>query len=119
MILDGTPCTSQEKCPCNQGIVSLQLNRYGVIALIFTSEEIAMIEGVLGSFFSDNHTSEDLRKAYSRVWQHLAADTLDSEDLRRISSAVDFAMKNQFCESCSRESQRVLTTVLIKSISAQ
>ena len=72
-----------------------------------------MIEGVLGSFFSDNHTSEDLRKAYSRVWQHLAADTLDSEDLRRISSAVDFAMKNQFCESCSRESQRVLTTVLI------
>ena len=62
-----------------------------------------MIEGVLGSFFSDNHTS----------------DTLDSEDLRRISSAVDFAMKNQFCESCSRESQRVLTTVLIKSISAQ
>ena len=76
-----------------------------------------MIEGVLGSFFSDNHTSEDLRKAYSRVWQHLAADTL--EDLRRISSAVDFAMKNQFCESCSRESQRVLTTVLIKSISAQ
>lgn len=26
-----------------------------------------MIEGVLGSFFSDNHTSEDLRKAYSRV----------------------------------------------------
>ena len=78
-----------------------------------------MIEGVLGSFFSGNHTSENLRKAYSRVWQHLAADTLDSEDLRRISSAVDFAMKNQFCESCSRESQRVLTTVLIKSISAQ
>ena len=61
-----------------------------------------MIEGVLGSFFSDNHTSEDLRKAYSRVWQHLAADTLDSEDLRRISSAVDFAMKNQFCESCKQ-----------------
>ena len=61
-----------------------------------------MIEGVLGSFFSDNHTSEYLRKDYSRVWQHLAADTLDSEDLRRISSAVDFAMKNHFFESCSR-----------------
>lgn len=87
--------------------------------MIFTSEELAMIEGVLGSFFSGNHISEDLRNAYSRVWQHLAADTLDSADLQRISSAVDFAMKNQFCESCSRESQRVLTTVLIKAISAQ
>lgn len=62
-----------------------------------------MIEGVLGSFFSDNHTSEDLRKAYSRVWQHLAADTLDSEDLRRISSAVDFAMKNQFCDHAAEK----------------
>lgn len=62
-----------------------------------------MIEGVLDSFFSGNHISENLRKAYSRVWQHLAADTLDSEDLRRISSAVDFAMKNQFCESCSKQ----------------
>ena len=78
-----------------------------------------MIEGVLGSFFSDNHTSEDLRKAYSRVWQHLAADTLYSADRRRMSSAGEFAMKNQFGESCSRESQRVLTTGLIKSISAQ
>ena len=48
-----------------------------------------MIEGILDSFFSGNHISENLRKAYSRVWQHLAADTLDSEDLRRISSVVD------------------------------
>ena len=87
--------------------------------MVFTNEEVAMIEGIIGSFFSGGHVSEDVRHAYSRVWQHLAADTLDSEDLRRISSAVDFAMKNQFCESCSRESQRVLTTVLIKSISAQ
>ena len=87
--------------------------------MVFTNEEVAMIEGIIGSFFSGGHVSEDVRHAYSRVWQHLAADTLDSEDLQRISSAVDFAMKNQFCESCSRESQRVLTTVLIKSISAQ
>ena len=77
-----------------------------------------MIEGVLDSFFSGNHISEDLRKAYSRVWQHLAADTLDSEDLRRISSAVDFAMKNQFCESCSRESLLVLTPLLKNSFPA-
>ena len=78
-----------------------------------------MIEGVLGSFFSDNHTSEDLRKAYSRVWQHLAADTLDSEDLRRISSAVDFAMKNQFCESCSRESRFPSSKTSSRSVERQ
>ena len=77
-----------------------------------------MIEGVLGSFFSGNHTSEDLRKAYSRVWQHLAADTLDTEDFHRISNAADFAMKNHFCESCNRESQRILTAILIKATAA-
>ena len=86
--------------------------------MVFTNEEVAMIEGIIGSFFSGGHVSEDVRHAYSRVWQHLAADTLDSEDLRRISSAVDFAMKNQFCESCSRESQRVLTAILIKATAA-
>ena len=50
-----------------------------------------MIEGVLDSFFSGNHTSEDLRKAYSRVWQHLAAETKDNEKHRRISSALEIA----------------------------
>lgn len=56
--------------------------------------------------------------AYSRVWQHLAADTLDTEDFHRISNAADFAMKNHFCESCNRESQRILTAILIKATAA-
>lgn len=84
----------------------------------FTNEETAMIEGVIASFFSGRHVSEEVRSSYSRVWQHLAADTLDAEDYRRISNEVDFAIKNHFCESCNRESQRVLTTILIKATSA-
>ena len=40
------------------------------------------------------------------------------KDLSRISAAVDFALKNQFCGSCSKESQRVLTTILIKTVSS-
>lgn len=62
--------------------------------MVFTNEEVAMIEGIIGSFFSGGHVSEDVRHAYSRVWQHLAADTLDTEDFHRISNAADFAMKN-------------------------
>lgn len=81
----------------------------------FTDEETAMIEGILGAFFSGENVSESIRTAYAHAQQHLAADTLDAEDLRRISDAVDFAMKNHFCESCNRESQRVMTTILIKT----
>ena len=86
--------------------------------MVFTNEEVAMIEGIIGSFFSGGHVSEDVRHAYSRVWQHLAADTLDTEDFHRISNAADFAMKNHFYESCNRESQRILTAILIKATAA-
>ena len=86
--------------------------------MVFTNEEVAMIEGIIGSFFSGGHVSEDVRHAYSRVWQHLAADTLDTEDFHRISNAADFAMKNHFCESFNRESQRILTAILIKATAA-
>ena len=86
--------------------------------MVFTNEEVATIEGIIGSFFSGGHVSEDVRHAYSRVWQHLAADTLDTEDFHRISNAADFAMKNHFCESCNRESQRILTAILIKATAA-
>ena len=86
--------------------------------MVFTNEEVAMIEGIIGSFFSGGHVFEDVRHAYSRVWQHLAADTLDTEDFHRISNAADFAMKNHFCESCNRESQRILTAILIKATAA-
>ena len=84
----------------------------------FTNEETAMIEGILNSFFMGKNVSESIRTAYAHVQQHLAADTLEVEDYRRISDAVDFAMKNHFCESCNRESQRLMTMVLIKATAA-
>ena len=86
--------------------------------MVFTNEEAAMIEGVFSTYFMGANTAENVRSAYSCVWQHLAADALDVEDYRRISNAVDFAIKNHFCETCNRESQRVLTTILIKATSA-
>ena len=86
--------------------------------MVFTNEEVAMIDVFILFLFSGGHFSEDVRHAYSRVWQHLAADTLDTEDFHRISNAADFAMKNHFCESCNRESQRILTAILIKATAA-
>ena len=86
--------------------------------MVFTNEELAMIEGAIGAFFSNNHASKAVRCAYTRVIQHLADDTLDAEDYQRISNAADFAIKNRFCESCSREDQHILTTILIKATSA-
>ena len=62
--------------------------------MVFTNEEAAMIEGVLSTYFTGANTAENVRSAYSCVWQHLAADALDAEDYRRISNAVDFAIKN-------------------------
>ena len=58
--------------------------------MVFTNEEAAMIEGVLSTYFMGANTAENVRSAYSCVWQHLAADALDAEDCRRISNAVDF-----------------------------
>ena len=86
--------------------------------MIFTDEETAMIEGVIGAFFSGSHASENVRHTYARVMQHLTDDALDAVDYRLISNAADFAIKNRFCESCSGEGQRILTTVLIKTTSA-
>ena len=48
--------------------------------MVFTNEETAMIEGVLSTYFTGANTAENVRSAYSCVWQHLAADALDTED---------------------------------------
>ena len=64
--------------------------------MIFTDEETAMIEGIIGSFFSGSHASEDVRFAYARVMQHMADDTLDAVDYRLISNAADLRSKTDF-----------------------
>ena len=75
--------------------------------MVFTSEEIAMIDGIIETLFSGANVSADVRDAYLLVHRHLTEDALEVKDF-----------KNQFCDSCSRESQRVLTSVLIKATTA-
>ena len=85
--------------------------------MVFTSEEIAMIDGIIETLFSGANVSADVRDAYLLVHRHLTEDALEVKDFKRIANAMEFAMKNQFCDSC-RESQRVLTSVLIKATTA-
>ena len=89
-----------------------------LIAMIYTNEEAAMIDGMIGTLFGGANVAENVRDAYQTVRRHLTEGSLDQKDLSRISAAVDFALKNQFCDSCSKESQRVLTTILIKTVSS-
>ena len=81
-------------------------------------EEAAMIDGMIGTLFGGANVAGNVRDAYQTVRRHLTEGSLDQKDLSRISAAVDFALKNQFCDSCSKESQRVLTTILIKTVSS-
>lgn len=90
--------------------------------MIYTNEEAAMIDGIIGTLFGGANVAENVRDAYQTARRHLTEGSLDQKDLSRISAAVDFALnfalKNQFCDSCSKESQRVLTTILIKTVSS-
>ena len=52
--------------------------------MVFTNEEAAMIEGVLSTYFMGANTAENVRSAYSCVWQHLAADALDADPMQLI-----------------------------------
>ena len=67
--------------------------------MIYTNEEAAMIDGMIGTLFGGANVAENVRDAYQAVRRHLTEDSLDQKDLSRISAAVDFALKNQFCDS--------------------
>ena len=66
--------------------------------MIYTIEEAAMIDGMIGTLFGGANVAENVRDAYQAVRRHLTEGSLDQKDLSRISAAVDFALKNQFCD---------------------
>lgn len=73
--------------------------------MIYTNEEAAMIDGMIGTLFGGANVAENVRDAYQAVRRHLTEDSLDQKDLSRISAAVDFALKNQFCDSRDEKSR--------------
>ena len=55
--------------------------------MVFTSEEIAMIDGIIETLFSGANVSADVRDAYLLVHRHLTEDALEVKDFKRIGIA--------------------------------
>lgn len=56
--------------------------------MVFTSEEIAMIDGIIETLFSGANVSADVRDAYLLVHRHLTEDALEVKDFKRIANAM-------------------------------
>ena len=57
--------------------------------MIYTNEEAAMIDGIIGTLFGGANVAENVRDAYQTVRRHLTEGSLDQKDLSRISAAVE------------------------------
>ena len=51
--------------------------------MIYTNEEAAMIDGMIGTLFGGANVAENVRDAYQAVRRHLTEDSLDQKDLSR------------------------------------
>ena len=79
----------------------------------YTSEEIALIEGIISTLYP-RLSGEKLRKSFVILHQHLQEGFVNQIDLQRIDSALSFADPGQ-CISCNKESYRELTTLRLKT----
>ena len=79
----------------------------------FTSEEMAVIDGVIGSLYSRMSGSK-LQKSYWILHQHLQSGVINEIDLQRIESALAFADPGG-CTTCHMEGYRELTTLRLKT----
>ena len=79
----------------------------------YTSEEIAVIDGIIGNLFP-RMSGDKLRKSYQILHEHLQDGFVNQIDLQRIDSALAFADPGQ-CISFHKESYRELTTLRVKT----
>lgn len=83
------------------------------IELRYTDEEVAVIDGVIASI-CPRMPQESLQNAFRSAHEHLHEGNADAADLRRIISALEFTDPGQ-CTSCSKESYRNMTNLLLKT----
>ena len=81
--------------------------------LHYTSEELAIIDGVIGTLYN-RMSGSALQKAYWAIHERLQAGSVRAEDLPRIKSALEFADPG-CCTSCHKEGYREYTTLLLKT----
>lgn len=80
----------------------------------YLSEEVAVLEGLIGAYFTSPHLSESLRQDYFTVHRHIEDGTLTRTDYQRIHSAVDLLLP---LHRSSPTEYKLLVGVLTKTAS--
>ncbi|MBO4915228.1 MAG: hypothetical protein J5449_08490 [Oscillospiraceae bacterium] len=80
----------------------------------YMSEEIAVLEGLIGAYFASPHISEGLRSEYITVYRHIEDGQLTRADYQRIRSAVDLLLP---LHRSSPSEYKLLVGVLTKTTS--
>ncbi len=81
--------------------------------MYYTVEQQQLIEGLLDSHFLGRKLSKDLQASFLLAYDHLRDNSLDSKDLRRIESALEFMTPADGCQTCNIEGYRDITEALI------
>ena len=58
----------------------------------YLTEEVAVLDALLGAYFSSPHLSAQLRRDYTDVRRHMESGELTRADYQHIHSAVDFLL---------------------------
>lgn len=80
----------------------------------YLSEEVAVLDYLIGAYFSSPRLPEKLRSDYLTVHRHIESDSLTRSDYQRIHSAVDFLLP---LHKSSPTDYKLLVGVLTKTAS--
>ncbi len=80
----------------------------------YLSEEVAVLEGLIGAYFTSPNLSEEMRREYHAVHRHIEDDALTRADYQKIRSAVDFFLP---MHQSSPSEYKLLVGVLTKTTS--
>ena len=80
----------------------------------YLSEEVAVLEGLIGAYFTSPRLPEALREEYITVRRHIENDELTRTDYQKIHSAVDFLLP---LHKSSPSDYKLLVGVLTKTTS--
>lgn len=80
----------------------------------YLSEEVAVLEGLIGAYFTSPNLSEEMRREYHVVHRHIEDDALTRADYQKIRSAVDFFLP---MHQSSPSEYKLLVGVLTKTTS--
>lgn len=82
-------------------------------AMRYTDEELAVIDGVIGSLYP-RMSSGSLREAYYGLHQHIQSGIVGIVDLRHIRRALEFVMPD-YCAGRRMEEQHEMTSLMLKT----